>query len=166
MKIIKIVIGYLLIISILVICYLLITNFFMKINNQKLDTSYMWNINYDNLNTLDGSKEASLKLDQNNLSLEVTFENEEEYYEFSVDIVNRGVYDAQINDIKLLVDNPKNILVYKLTYDDGTEIKTNDIIKSNDKKTIKLLIDYPKQESKIYEKLTIKISLFIDFKSM
>lgn len=166
MKIIKIVIGYLLIISILVICYLLITNFFMKINNQKLDTSYMWNINYDNLNTLDGSKEANLNLDQNNLSLEVTFENEEEYYEFSVDIVNRGVYDAQINDIKLLVDNPKNILIYKLTYDDGTEIKINDIIKSNDKKTIKLRIDYPKQESKIYEKLTIKISLFIDFKSM
>lgn len=154
------------IILILITMFVLILSLFIiKIKNQKLDTSYMWNIKYSNLNVTDGSKEADLVLDDNELSLELTLENELEFYELTIDIENSGTLDAKISEINLNIENDKNIIKSSLTYDDNTEIKIGDEIKSNEKRTIKLRIEYPKQEEKIYEALTLKLSLNIKLSS-
>ncbi len=154
------------IILILITMFVLILSLFIiKIKNQKLDTSYMWNIKYSNLNVTDGSKEADLVLDDNELALELTLENELEFYELTIDIENSGTLDAKISEINLNIENDKNIIKSYLTYDDNTEIKIGDEIKSNGKKTIKLRIEYPKQEEKIYESLTLKLSLNIKLSS-
>lgn len=154
------------IILILITMFVLILSLFIiKIKNQKLDTSYMWNIKYSNLNVTDGSKEADLALDDNELALELTLENELEFYELTIDIENSGTLDAKISEINLNIENDKNIIKSSLTYDDNTEIKIGDEIKSNGKRTIKLRIEYPKQEEKIYEALTLKLSLNIKLSS-
>lgn len=154
------------IILILITMFVLILSLFIiKIKNQKLDTSYMWNIKYSNLNVTDGSKEADLVLDDNELALELTLENELEFYELTIDIENSGTLDAKISEINLNIENDKNIIKSSLTYDDNTEIKIGDEIKSNGKRTIKLRIEYPKQEEKIYEALTLKLSLNIKLSS-
>ncbi len=154
------------IILILITMFVLILSLFIiKIKNQKLDTSYMWNIKYSNLNVTDGSKEADLALDDNELALELTLENELEFYELTIDIENSGTLDAKISEINLNIENYKNIIKSSLTYDDNTEIKIGDEIKSNGKRTIKLRIEYPKQEEKIYEALTLKLSLNIKLSS-
>lgn len=154
------------IILILITMFVLILSLFIiKIKNQKLDTSYIWNIKYSNLNVTDGSKEADLALDDNELALELTLENELEFYELTIDIENSGTLDAKISEINLNIENDKNIIKSSLTYDDNTEIKIGDEIKSNGKRTIKLRIEYPKQEEKIYEALTLKLSLNIKLSS-
>lgn len=154
------------IILILITMFVLILSLFIiKIKNQKLDTSYMWNIKYSNLNVTDGSKEADLVLDDNELALELTLENELEFYELTIDIENSGTLDAKISEINLNIENDKNIIKSSLTYDDNTEIKIGDEIKSNGKRTIKLRIEYPKQEEKIYDALTLKLSLNIKLSS-
>ncbi|MDO4996821.1 MAG: hypothetical protein Q4E69_06540, partial [Bacilli bacterium] len=67
-----------------------------------------------------------------------------DYYEFRVDLVNDSTKDIRINEISnnTLTTKQQKILDYKVLYLDNTPIKVNDIIKSNSKKTIKIIIYY------------------------
>ena len=166
MKKITIILQNLLILSLLAICFISISNFIIKLNKQEVDKTYMWNINYNNLEITDGSKDADLILNQNELGVNITLENELEFYEFKVDIENNGTFDASIKDIKIETEGNTDILKYYVTYEDDSEIKVSDIIKNNSYKTIKVKIEYPEQETKIYDKLTLKLNIFISFESI
>ena len=89
--------------------------------------------------------------------------NEEEFYEYTIDIKNEGNLDAQISEINQEIKSTKNILVAKINYDDGTEIKKGDVLKSGDKKTVKVSITYPKQKEKIYDELTLELSFSLKY---
>lgn len=153
----------LMILIVILIAGLLSIKFIYHINNEKMDTTYMWNINFNNLQVTNGSKKGEIELKDNTLNLNVTLEKETEFYEFTLDIENNGTLDAKLTELNLNVDNPKNVLTYKLTYQDGKEIKKEDILKSNTKETIIVRIDYPKQKNKIYESLSLSLSLNIQY---
>lgn len=142
---------------------LLLVSFLYKIIHQKVDTTYIWNINLTNLKVKEGSKKGDISLKDNKVELDLTLEKEKEYYEFSFDIENNGTKDAILEEYNLEVDNKKNILTYNISYLDNTPIKKGDILSNKSTKTIKVRIDYPKQEKKIYDKLNIKISLNLKY---
>ena len=151
------------ILTIIFIAILLSIKFIYHIKEEKMDTSYMWDIKISNIITTPGSKEGNLNIENNTLNLEVLFENETEFYEFSFDIENNGTLDAKLDNYNIIIDNPKNILNYSIKYSDNTEIKKNDLLNSKSKKTIIVRIDYPKQNEKIYEALKLTMDLKMNY---
>ena len=154
------------ILTFIFIASLLIVKFVYQIRHEQMDTSYMWNINLTNPNIIEGSEEAELNLDNNQISLDLTLQNENDFYELLLDIENNGTLSAKLEDIIFNVDNEKEILKYSLTYEDNSEIKVGDIIKSNSKKTIKIKIVYPQQQEKIYEALKLSLNLNLKYSAI
>lgn len=151
------------ILTFILIMSLLIIKFIYNINQENIDTSYMWNIKLDNIKIKEGSKNCKTTIENNILKTEVLLEKEEEFYEFTFDVINNGSLDAKISEIKLGIDNPQNILTYKLSYLDGTSINKEDILESKSKKTILIRVDYPKQKDKVYEALKLSLTLNIKY---
>lgn len=161
-KITHILKGHIILVTIL-LCSLLLISFIYKALHQQVDTTYIWNINLTNLKVKEGSKEGNISLKDNKVELDLTLEKENEYYEFSFDIENTGTKDALLDEYNLEVTNTKNILTYNISYLNNTPINKGDILSNNSTKTIKVRIDYPKQEKKVYDKLNIKISLNLKY---
>ena len=153
----------LIILNIIFILSLLLVRFIYNILHEQVDTTYMWNINLTNLKVKDGSKNGNISLKDNKIVLDVTLKEEQDYYEFSFDIENNGSLDATLKEYNLKIDNPKNIVIYSISYKDNTKINIGDTLKSNKVNTIKVRIDYPKQPTKIYDELNIKVSLSLKY---
>lgn len=153
----------LMILLFILIAGLLTIRFIYKINHEEVDTSYMWNINFTNMNIKEGSKKGSLSLNDNTIYLDVTLNNDTEFFEFTLDIENNGSLNAKIDELNIDKESNNEILTYKITYEDDTEIKEGDILKSKSKTTIKVRIEYPKQKDKIYESLNLKLSFKINY---
>lgn len=147
------------IITLIIIASLLSIKFLYKINNEKVDTEYLWNINFTNLQIKEGSKNGNIKLKDNQLTLDVKLDKEQQFYEFSIDIENKGEFKAKLDNLILDVDNPKNILTYKLAYKDGTTIKKGDIINPKTTQSIIIRVEYPKQKEKVYDALKLSLTL-------
>lgn len=153
----------LLIIVLLFITIILSIKFIVKIKHEQIDSTYLWNITFSNPKIKEGSQDGEIKTNDNELNFSVTLKNEEEFYEYTIDIKNEGNLDAQISEINQEIKSTKNILVAKINYDDGTEIKKGDVLKSGDKKTVKVSITYPKQKEKIYDELTLELSFSLKY---
>jgi len=153
----------LLILIVILLLGLLTIKFIYHIRHEEVDTSYMWNINFTNLTVSEGSKKGTINLDNNSINLDVTLSKENEFYEFTIDINNTGSLDAEITKLLIDIDNPDNILEYTITYLNGLSIDEGDTLLSNETKTIKIRIEYPHQNSKIYNALNLKLSLNIEY---
>lgn len=151
------------ILTLIFILSLCLVTFTYKILHENVDTTYMWNINLTNLKIKEGSKKGNISIKDNKVTLDLTLKEENDFYEFTFDIENKGSLDASLDEYKLKVDNPKNIITYKINYLNDTPIKKGDILNNDSTQTIKVRIDYPKQEKKIYEELNIKISLSLKY---
>ncbi len=151
------------ILTIILIFGLLSIKFIYHIRHEKLDTTYMWNIDFENLQVSEGSKEGNLTINDNEVSLDVELDNENEFYEFTIDVTNNGTLDAKISDLFFNIENDKNILKYSLTYLDDRQIAKDDILASKEKKTIKVKVYYPIQTNKVYEALNLKLSFRINY---
>lgn len=151
------------ILTVIFISSLLLIMFVYRVSHEKVDTSYMWNILLTNLKVKDGSEEGKISLKDNKVELDLTLKEENDYYEFTFDIENNGTLDATLDEYKLSIDNPKNIITYSITYLNGNAIQQGDVLNYKSTQTIRVRIDYPKQEKKIYEKLNIKISLSLKY---
>ncbi|MBR4694405.1 MAG: hypothetical protein IKP07_06280 [Bacilli bacterium] len=151
------------ILLLILIASLLVIRFIYKINHETVDTDYMWNIEFDNLNITEGSTKGNLSLNDNVINLDVSLEKDTEFFEFTLDVTNKGSLNAKIEEVIVEKDADNDILKYNITYLDDVPINRGDIIRSHDKKTIKVRIYYPKQEQKIYEKLNLKLKLNISY---
>ena len=163
-KIINIIV-IILIIAIIIIACIFLGNLINKIKNEKLDTSYMWNVRYQNLQIQDGSRDGKTKESKDGIEIEVTLKEPKEYYEATFEIDNYGSLDAYISKINKTITSTDDILTCNITYLDGKEIKKGDKIKSNSKKTIKIRIDYPEQKEKIYKELKLNVQFSLQFKA-
>jgi len=157
--------GFIILI-IIFIASLLTIKFIYHIKHEKLDTSYMWNIYFTNLNVSEKSTDGKITFDNSTLNLDVTLTKDDEFYEFTIDIVNDGSLDATIDDINISVNNPDNVLTYTCLYEDGRIINKGDILHSKETQTIKVHISYPKQKSKIYNSLNLNLSLSITYTAL
>ena len=147
----------------LLISCLLFVKFIYQINHENIDTSYLWDITYQNFQTTAGSQTMTFDTQNDSLNFSVTLKNEEEFCEFTVDIVNKGALNAQITNIDREIISTNNILIADITYNDGTAIKENDVLKAQETKKIKIKISYPKQKEKIYDALQLTLKLKIKF---
>lgn len=108
----------------------------IKVNGNK------WSVPIKNIKVDDNSsavgKIVDEDIDEGNLTYNTNIEKPGDFYGFSADIVNDGTIDAKIGSINLdgLSERHKRYLEYTVSYLDGTEIKINDIIKANTKKTV------------------------------
>lgn len=153
----------LLILVVILLLGLLTIKFIYHVKHEKVDTSYIWNINFTNLVVTEGSKEGKINLNNNSIDLDVTLSKEKEFYEFLIDVNNTGTLDAEITELEVNVENPDNILKYTVTYANGVSIDKGDKLASEETKTIKVRIEYPTQKSKVYKSLNLKLSLNIEY---
>ena len=104
--------GIIILLIILIISLLLI-KFLYKINNEKIDTTYIWNLSLNNLN-IKGNEKSNTTINDNTITSEIILEKETDYYEYTFDITNKGTKKAKLNSLNIEANNPKNILVYTI----------------------------------------------------
>lgn len=151
------------ILTIILILSLLTVKFIYYINQEKVDTDYMWNIKLNNIIINKDSKNCKTTINDNILSTEVILEQENDFYEFTFDIENNGSLSAELSEMTLGIDNPKNILTYQISYTDNSPINKGDIIESNSKKTILVRVEYPHQPEKIYDALSLTLTINLKY---
>ena len=156
----------LLILTLILLLGLSVIRFIYNIKHEKIDTTTMWNIEFINLKVKEGSKEGIINLKNNTIDLDVSLEKPNEFYEFTIDVQNKGSLDAKITNYKINVDNQKDILKYRVTYLNDVSIDIGDILKSNETKTIKIRVEYPIDSPKTKESLNLKLSLKIEYSSI
>ncbi len=139
--------------------------FINMIEGEKLDTTYMWNIKEENIKVIEGSQKGELKETDKGIELSVTLLKPKQFYEVQYEIVNKGTLDAYVSKINNIVQSTDNILTCKTTYLDGKKIVKGDKLKSGEKKTIKIRIEYPEQKEKIYKKLKLLLRFSMEFKA-
>ena len=153
------------ILLIILIISLLLVKLLYKITNEKIDTTYIWNLSINNLN-IKGNEKSKTAIKDNNITSEIILEKETELYEYTFDITNNGTKKAKLNNLNIEVKNPQNILVYSINYLDNKEIKIGDIINPNTKKTIIVRVEYPKQKNKIYDELKLTLNINFEYKAV
>lgn len=123
-----------------------VINSTLGINGTVVASQNSWNIYFTNLQYSDTNVSmGSVSITNGTtLNLDVTLENPGDKYEFTFDIKNEGTLDSlirSVNKTALSADQQK-FLTYTLTYSDGEEIKTDDLLKSGETKTAHVLIQY------------------------
>ena len=137
-----------------------------KINKEKTDTTYIWNIYYHNIKVSEGSKEAKLEDKDGNISLELSLSKPKEFYEVVFDIDNKGTANAYISNIIKKIESTDDVLKCDITYLDGKEIKKGDKLFSKEKRTVKIRIEYPETKKKIYKELKLSLEFKIEYKAL
>ena len=108
-----------------------------------------WSVYFDNITVNEGSVESDLPtIDTNKTTVdfEVTLTSPGDYYEFTVDAVNNGTIDAMIESISMteLTADVLKFLNYKVTYEDGTTIEENDLLRASKTRKFKVLVSFKK----------------------
>ena len=108
-----------------------------------------WDIYLDNPRLTPGSEDIyDPSITGNNMvEFETTLTQPGEFYEFVVDVINAGDIDAMIaNVIKTpdLTEEQAKYLKYEITYENGTPITTQQILKKGTTTPIKVRIEYRK----------------------
>ena len=107
-----------------------------------------WGVEFENVQVAEGSVEADTPQISNKTTVNytVTLDKPGDYYEFTVDAVNKGSIDAMIDTVSNtgLTPEQKKYLEYSATYSDGTEVKPKQELKSGQKEKIQVIVEYKK----------------------
>ena len=123
-----------------------------------------WDIHLENVVVRSGSVSAIppvISSDKTSVSLTVTFSQPNEYYEFYIDVVNKGTIDAQVDSFfkTTLTAEQTKFIDYKITYKDETEIKKNDILSAGEKETLKVLVYIKDLHESLYPSINATLKL-------
>ena len=114
-----------------------------------------WDVHFENVQIKEGSIVADLAPTSNNtttteIPYTITLTEPGEFYEFTVDIVNKGTLDAMIDDVAIdlyasdgttKISIP-NYLKTKVTYADESEIQKKHLLKVNEFETIGIRVEF------------------------
>ena len=107
-----------------------------------------WGVEFENINVTQGSVEASTPTISNKTTVNytVTLDKPGDYYEFTVDAVNKGSIDAMIDAVSNtgLTTEQKKYLTYTATYSDGTEVKPKQELKAEAREKMLVRVEYKK----------------------
>ena len=107
-----------------------------------------WDIHFDNIQVTPGSVSSSIPtLDNVNLSVNFNFmlNLPGDFYEFTVDVVNRGTIDAMIDSITKtpqLTETQQKYLNYIIEYQNGEQIQTNQLVENKSYVRFKVRVEY------------------------
>ena len=107
----------------------------------------LWSIYFTNPSSASitgNAKGSNITLQATNVSFYVELSNPNDSVTYTVDIKNGGTIDAVLDSVTLTgVDTAKNNdITYKVTYNDGTEIKKGDTLNIETSRTIKIFVKY------------------------
>lgn len=106
-----------------------------------------WNIHFEDITVTTGSVAggtSTIQDDSTVVNFQVPLDTPGDFYEFTVNVVNSGSIDAKIGSIVNtgLTTEQQKYLEYIAVYNDGTEIKENDLLNANSSATIKIKVKY------------------------
>ena len=126
----------------------------IKINGHAGIQKNTWSIHWDNnsINVTTGSVSSPTPIvtdfDQQVVEFSTILHQPKDYYEFTIDVVNDGSIDGMIEKIEYKIyKNDEEVplpkfLDYKVTYEDGKEIRENYLLKKNSRETFKIKVLY------------------------
>ena len=126
----------------------LAVNLGIKVNGAKKVEALNWNIQFENLNVIDGSvkaiKDAEIDESKTGIEYEIALNTLGEFYSFTTDIVNTGTIDAKIYDIieKTITEEQRKYIDYYIKYTNGEEIKKEDTLDASEKKNITVMVKF------------------------
>ena len=105
-----------------------------------------WNIYLDNIEVSSGSVNADTPTINNKTTVnyEVNLSKPGDFYEFTVEAINDGSIDALVSLVEntTLSNEISNLMVYTITYEDGSEIQENDLLAAKKKLKYKIHLAY------------------------
>jgi hypothetical protein len=123
----------------------------LNINGLAHINSHIWDIHWENVDNEDGvvpTEPATIDPNDNqSVTFSANFEKPGDYYEFTVDAVNRGDLDGMLKEITTTMSGttvPDISKYLKLTikYMDGTDYEANDLLPAGNKITYKVRLEY------------------------
>ena len=132
------------------IAYAALTQSFRFNGTTKVEKT-TWDVHLDNIRVIEKSIEPliapTIESDGATVNFSVNLKQPGECYEFDIDIVNNGTVDAMIGGF----DGNYNefsqyakYLDFKLTYQNGAEIKAKDLVKKNSTLKLKVKVEFKK----------------------
>ncbi len=107
-----------------------------------------WNVYFNNLNVTTGSVTATTAASITNtttVSFAARLEDPNDFYEFTVDVVNGGNMNAMIDSFNILPElsaAQQNYLSYTVTYSDGIALAKYQKLDAGDTETLKVRFEY------------------------
>ncbi|MBQ2640337.1 MAG: hypothetical protein IJF92_06240 [Bacilli bacterium] len=108
-----------------------------------------WDVRFENIQVESGSVEANTPTITNNTTITYTvnLNTTGDYYEFSVDVANKGTIDAMIDSVNItnLTDDQKKYLTYSVTYYDlGLGLEEKQELKSGKTEKLRVKVAHKK----------------------
>lgn len=125
-----------------------ILNTSLNITGKSSIAKSTWDIHFENISITDGSVEAIKEPtveDLTSVYFEAKLSNPGEFYEYTVDVVNKGSIPAKISSNPILsgVEETEDVyLNYTVTYLDGREIKLGDTLDVSESVSYKVRIEF------------------------
>ena len=144
---------YRLLVIVLILCLSIgyaVLNSTLKINGTSNIQKNTWDVHFESIYVVVGSVDAVVEptiSEDVNINFEVTLDKPGDYFEFYVDVVNRGTIDAIISSFQKtpdLSDSQKKYLNYIIEYQNGEQITTKQLVKANSFSKIKVRVEYKK----------------------
>ena len=126
----------------------------LNINGTANVTAANWDVHFENLNVTAGSVTATTPADitdDTTVEFAATLEEPNDYYEFTVDVVNGGSMDAMIDSFSIsptLTTAQAKYLEYTVAYSDGTSLENKQELKQGTSETIKVRFSYIENSDK------------------
>ena len=105
-----------------------------------------FDVHFDNVEKIDSSIENdtySYSDSNTTLNFNITLDKPGDYVDYKVYVVNAGTIDAYLDSITINIPQAaQNYITYTLTYNNGTNLTTGDLLKKGTDKPLKLHIEY------------------------
>jgi len=106
-----------------------------------------WDVHFENIQVTTGSVSATAPAITNDteVGFSVNLEDPGDFYEFTVDVVNDGTFNAKLDTLTILptlTTAQQNYFAYTVTYSDGTAVNLNDALDTGDTETLKIRFEY------------------------
>ena len=160
-----------LLLILLLLCFsvayaMLITN--LSIGGSGRLSKNEWNIIFENINVMDGSVSGEANIvDDKGISFNADLSKPGDYFEFSVDVSNKGSLDAMVNNYVInKIGNNSNVVLYDVRYADGMELSKGDRILSKEKDTLLVKVFYRTDisvEELVMEEVDLSYEFNIDY---
>ena len=152
----------------------------LKINGLTGFRGQRWKIIWDNVEVVEGSVDGNVEIispKKTSIAVSASFEDLGDYYEFTVDAVNEGDFDAMVDVISAdfykveegeadqQIAKPK-YLKYSLTYSDGRELKQGSRLNKHTSKKYRVRVEYDESITNpkdLPEDIDIKCVITIDY---
>ena len=128
-----------------------VLNSTLKINGTSSIKKNTWDVHFENIYVQEGSVTPAIEpaiSDNTTISnFELTLDKPGDFYEFYVDVVNKGTIDAMIDSVVKtpdLTETQKKYINYIIEYQNGEQIAKNQLISQNSFVRIKVLVEYKK----------------------